>query len=128
MIDKKTISGLLDILEMRGDVLRQRIADLQSAHRFGPQSSLLLLLLWDMKGRFLTYSNIADHLEAFSGGYTYTPTGVRSVKKRLCRDLEKTDWPVEIETSSGIGIRLTCKDPSWCLTSLVYEKLGLIGV
>lgn len=127
MTDAQKVTGLLEILDMRGDTLRQRIADLQSVHRFSKQTALLLLLLWDMRGRFLTYSNIADHLEAFSGGYTYTCSGVQSVKKRLSRELEGMDWPVKIEASRGIGFRLTCIDTNWNLTTLVHEKLEIIG-
>lgn len=118
---------LIDVIEMRTDAYRQRVADLVSFHTMDRRSAHLLMILWENEGRFLTWDNIASQIEFFSNVDVADHALVQSSVKRLRRALKGTGWPIEIETAYGLGVRIVRSDPEWDLTRKIQEKLKIIG-
>lgn len=75
----------------------------------------LFLALWRSRGRTLAYTQIADRLRDLSGEYP-DMWAIRSALKRIRPLLRAADWPVEIKTARGIGLRLVVTRPGWTWT------------
>lgn len=79
---------------------------------FQKAGSLLLVLLWERKGRVMPYAAIYEKLDEILGNET-SYRGLVGTTKRMRRAIDYAGWPLEVYTLVGVGYSLMRKDPQW---------------
>ena len=86
----------------------ERVAVLISRNeRLSSRTARLFLYLWDARGRYLTYNGITEHIWNETSAWP-SHDALKSLVKRLRRDLEAAGWPVTIKAKYDVGYRLSC--------------------
>ncbi|PWE29953.1 hypothetical protein DDZ14_16050 [Maritimibacter sp. 55A14] len=114
MTEAEAVTYLLQVIELMMHARLERLALLIDAAGKTPEGKNYIdratgqtfLILWDGQGRTLTYDYISTRLEQEMGSF-FDSTGIASRVKRLRAAITALEWPVEIETSVGVGYKMT---------------------
>lgn len=73
----------------------------------------LFIVLYDRRGRVVTFETIEDHVPLDHADYDMTRGAVTSLVKRLRKQLAEMGCPVHIQTIYGLGYRMIIDDKEW---------------
>lgn len=86
---------------LRGDV-RNAVADVAQVASLSPAPALLLLTLWDARGRVVTFDHLSDRSREVFGDYA-SQGAHRSSAKHVRAAIRAKGWPMTIRSYCRIG-------------------------
>lgn len=92
--------------------MNQDVADLITAAlpvRLTAQQALLFLILWEAKGRVLTYDHVQNRMFDATAERK-TRGALVTTAKRLRRNIEELGWPVRIVAHNDVGYRMEVEE------------------
>jgi len=70
-------------------------------------------MLWEAKGRIVTYGSIAEACEKRTEYYMHCTQLIASHIKHMRKALRKSGYPIEIFNHNRIGYSVRVTDPDW---------------